>query len=119
MHYKELEVWKKSIELVKAVYKLTEKFPKEEQFGLTSQIKRAVISIPSNIAEGNMRMSNKENSRFINIAMGSLTEVETQLIIAKELGFIKDISKDEELLKKVNALLIGFRKYIIKSDTDL
>lgn len=114
MYYQDLEAWKQSIELVKAVYKLAAKFPKEEQFGLTSQIKRAVISIPSNIAEGNLRIFDKENYRFINIAIGSLAEVETQLIIAKELGFVDNIDNEQNLLKNVNALLLGIRKYIGK-----
>lgn len=118
MYYKDLEVWKKSIELVKAVYMFTEQFPVNEQFGLTSQIRRAVISIPSNIAEGATRLSNKETLRFINIAIGSLAEVETQLIIAQELGFVQSIEYELELLKQVNALAIGLRNYLEKSTSE-
>lgn len=101
MYYKELEVWKKSIELVKAVYELCSELPQNEQFGLTSQIKRAVISIPSNIAEGAARYSNKDTARFIDIAIGSIAEVDTQLIIAKELGYVGNIDTVLMLLKQV------------------
>ena len=86
-HY-DLNVWSDSIELVKELYKITVNFPKEEIYGLTSQIKRAVISIPSNIAEGASRQTIKEFIQFLYISLGSASEVETQLIIAKELNFI-------------------------------
>ena len=118
MYYQELEVWKNSIELVKTIYQITEKFPQKEQFGLISQIRRAVISIPSNIAEGSARYSNKDTARFADIAIGSLAEVETQLIIAKELNYISDISLVIDLVKKVYALLIGYRNYL-NNDTNL
>lgn len=118
MYYQELEVWKKSIELVKEIYKITENLPQSELFGLTSQIRRAVISIPSNIAEGSARYSNRETARFADIAIGSLAEVETQIIIEKELNYISDISKEINLLKKVYALLIGYRNYL-NNDTNL
>ncbi len=117
MYYKDLEVWKKSIELVKEIYSISLEFPKGEQFGLISQIKRAVISIPSNIAEGTAIYSDKDTSRFIDIALGSVAEVETQIIIAQELGYIKDTENIENLLRQENALLIGFKKYIDKSKT--
>ena len=87
MDYKELDVWKKSIEFVESIYKATAKFPDEERFGLTNQLRRAAISIPSNIAEGSARQSDKEFIRFLFIAYGSSAEIETQLIIAKNLGF--------------------------------
>ena len=86
-HY-DLNVWNDSIVLVKEIYKIVVKFPKEEVYGLTSQIKRAAISIPSNIAEGASRQTSREFIRFLYIALGSTSEVETQLIIAKELNFI-------------------------------
>lgn len=88
--FRNLIAWQKSIAFVKAVYLVTAKFPKDETYGLTSQIKRAVISIPSNIAEGSSRKSPLEFIRFLNIAKGSLAEVETQLEIAKELSFISE-----------------------------
>ena len=88
--YKELSVWQKSIDLVKQVYTLTKTFPKEERYALTDQIKRAVVSIPSNIAEGNGRNSTKDYIHFLNIARGSLYEVSTQIYIANQLGYIAD-----------------------------
>lgn len=111
MYHKDLEVWKKSIELVKIIYQKSDEFPKSESFGLTSQIRRAAVSIPSNLAEGNARSSSKETIHFIDIALGSLAEVETQLIIAKELGFIKEHDNETKVIKNVNALIMGLRKY--------
>ena len=87
--FKKLDIWKNAIELVKQVYRLSDKLPLEEKFGLRSQITRAVISIPSNIAEGCSRNSENEFKRFLEIAMGSLFEVETHLIITQELEFIE------------------------------
>ena len=85
--YKELNVWKESRALVSSIYLLSKNFPEEERFGLTSQVKRAVISIPSNIAEGIGRKPNKETSQFCHIAKGSLYELETQLYLAFDLLF--------------------------------
>ncbi len=116
MYYKDLEVWKKSINLVKEIYKAVEQFPKKEQYGLVSQITRAAISIPSNIAEGAARFSNKDTSRFVDIAIGSIAEVDTQLTIAKELGYIEDITNIENVMKQVNALLFGFKKFLDSTD---
>ena len=112
MYYKDLEVYKKSIELVIEIYNIASQFPKDEQFGLVSQIKRAVISIPSNIAEGSARYSNKDSARFVDIAIGSIAEVDTQLSIAKRLGFVDNIEETYEHIKQVNALLLGFKKYL-------
>jgi four helix bundle protein len=86
--YKDLLIWKKGIAIVVKVYQLTKAFSSEELYALTSQIKRASVSIPSNIAEGYGRNTDKSFSHFIDISRGSLCELETQLIIAKELGFI-------------------------------
>ncbi|OOV16989.1 four helix bundle protein [Flavobacterium sp. LM4] len=88
--YKELLIWRKGIRIVVLVYKLTRDFPKEEIYALTSQLKRASVSIPSNIAEGFGRQTDKSFNHFLNIARGSLNEIETQLIIAKELEFISN-----------------------------
>ena len=85
--YRDLEIWKRGIELVKQVYTLTEAFPDSERFGLYSQLRRAAVSIPSNIAEGQSRNSRREFRQFLSIAFGSLAEVETQAIVAKELGY--------------------------------
>ncbi len=105
--YKDLIVWQKSIELVVAVYRLTEKFPKEEIFGLTSQIQRATVSIPSNIAEGKMRGGNIEFKRFLLIAFASGAELETQLLISKKLPKTAklDYNKAESLLGEVMKML--------------
>jgi len=86
--FRKLEIWKNGIELVKQVYQLSDELPSEEKFGLRSQITRAVVSIPSNIAESCSRNSDIEFKRFLEIAIGSLFEVETQLVIAQELNFI-------------------------------
>ena len=88
--YKDLIVWQKAIQLVEEVYLASRKFPKEETFGLTSQLRRAVVSIPSNIAEGQARQGTSEFRHFLSIARGSLAEVETQLIIATKLGYLTE-----------------------------
>ncbi|WP_273568858.1 four helix bundle protein [Maribacter halichondriae] len=86
--FRKLDIWKNGIQIVKEIYKLSDKLPAQEKFGLRSQVTRAAVSIPSNIAEGCSRNSEIEFKRFLEIAIGSLFEVETQLIIAVELGFI-------------------------------
>lgn len=86
--YRDLEVWKLSIDLVKEVYGLTGKFPASENFGLTNQIRRAAVSIPSNIAEGQGRNSPKEFRQFLAVGIGSVAELETQLIIAQAIEYI-------------------------------
>lgn len=96
--YKELLIWQKGIRIVLQVYKLTQSFPKEEIYALTSQLKRVSVSIPSNIAEGFGRQTDKSFNHFLNISRGSLNEIETQLIIAKELGFIHDENLFNDLL---------------------
>ncbi len=87
--YKELVVWQKSIQLVTELYAITGKFPKAEMFGLTSQMRRAAVSIPSNIAEGYSRKHKLEYIQFLRIAFGSGAELETQMVIIKNLGFAK------------------------------
>ena len=96
--YKELLIWQKGIKIVVLVYKLTKDFPKDEIYALTSQLKRASVSVPSNIAEGFGRQTDKSFNHFLNIARGSLNEIETQLIIAKELGFIDNKDVLNEIL---------------------
>ena len=88
-----MRIWQKGIEVVKDIYILTKKFPKEELYGLTSQMRRSAISIPSNIAEGFRRYHNKEYKQFLYIALGSCAELETQIIIANELNYISDDDK--------------------------
>ena len=84
--HKDLIVWQKSMSLVKHLYEVTRKFPKEELFGLTSQMRRAAVSIPSNIAEGYGRLYDRERARFVGVALGSASELETQLLISEQLG---------------------------------
>lgn len=95
LSHKKLDVWKKSLELVSNIYKLTNSFPREEQFGLTSQIRRASVSIISNIAEGFARSSEIERKRFLEIARSSLVEVDTQIEISKTLGYISEYNIKE------------------------
>lgn len=104
LDYKELSVWKKSRIFVKIVYDQTKLFPKEEQYGLTNQIRRAVVSIPSNIAEGYNRYSDKEFIHFLSIAKGSAAEVETQILLAKDLEYISK-EKSEALLVQINEII--------------
>lgn len=110
-HFKELIVWQKSIDLVTKIYKVTEKFPSSEIYGLTSQLRRASVSIPSNIAEGNTRRSKADYVQFLRIARGSCSEIETQIIISKNLGFIDEINFNElssniiEISKMLNGLI--------------
>lgn len=105
--YKDLIVWQKSIHLVKEVFILTDKFPSSEKFGITSQMRRSAISIPSNIAEGFGRRSIKGSSQFYSIAFGSALELETQIIISKDLQLAhKDLFKNsEDLLLEVCKML--------------
>ena len=101
--YRDLNIWKLGIELVGDVYKLTRGFPKEETYGLVGQMRRAAVSIPSNVAEGFRRYHNKEYKQFLYTSLGSCAELETQTTIAKELGYIpKD--KEAELLEKLDHL---------------
>ncbi|MEZ4809302.1 MAG: four helix bundle protein [Allomuricauda sp.] len=109
-NFRELEIWKRGIELVKEVYQLIDNFPKMERYGLSSQISRSAVSIPSNIAEGCSRESQKDFSRFLQIALGSSYELETQLLISKDLGYIEIepysncMDKLSELQKSINSL---------------
>ena len=113
MYYKDMEVWKESMALALMVYKLTENFPKTELYGLTSQIRRCSVSIPSNIAEGSVKFSNKETLRFIEISIGSLAELDTQLLLSKDLDYYTEEAVFNQI-KKVNALLLGLKKYLKK-----
>ncbi|MGL5660525.1 MAG: four helix bundle protein [Aeromonas sp.] len=87
-HHKQLDSWQQAMILVEQIYQCTQSFPREELFGLTSQMRRAAVSVPSNIAEGAARGGTKEYAYFLNIARGSLAELDTQLVIAQRLGFI-------------------------------
>lgn len=110
MHkYKELKVWQKSVKLATKVYELTKAFPQDERFGITSQIRRAVVSISSNIAEGAGRASRKEFAQFLSIAYGSCYELDTQLLISNNIGFLSD-----EELKNIDELINEIQKMIYK-----
>ncbi len=90
MHnFKELKIWNRAMDMVVEVYKTTEKFPSEEKYGITSQIRRSAVSVPSNVAEGAGKNSDKDFVRFLSIAQGSSYELQTQLILSQRLGFIK------------------------------
>lgn len=108
-NFKELLVWKKSIDLVKSVYLLTSTLPSEEKFGLVSQMNRSSVSIPSNIAEGSGRTSNKEFLFFLNIAISSLYELETQLIISNQL-FLIDVDNILSQISEVQKMILGLKK---------
>ena len=115
-NYQDLIVWKKSIALVSKLYASTRAFPKEELYGMTSQIRRAGVSIPANIAEGQSRNSLGEFRQFLGIAQGSLAELETLLIISGNLNYLKP-QKKEELLKlcdKISRLLAGLKRSLAK-----
>ncbi|MEZ4787158.1 four helix bundle protein [Flavobacterium haoranii] len=105
MHnFKELEIWKRSRLFCSSIYDITTQFPESEKFGLTNQLRRASVSIPSNIAEGSSRNSNKEFGRFLEIAIGSCYEIETQLLISLDLKFISS-NNIEDLLVELNEII--------------
>ena len=112
--HRDLDVWKKSIDLVTKIYKCTKDNPKEEVYGLTSQIRRSAVSIPSNIAEGSARTTKKDFSHFLAIALGSVAELETQLIISKNLGFLQDAVLEDLVseLTSIRRMTLGLRKSI-------
>ena len=104
MHnYNNLQIWQEAMDLVEEIYKLTASFPIEEKFGMVSQMTRAAVSIPSNIAEGAGRNSDKDFAHFISIAIGSLYELNTQIVLSERLGYINQ-SQSQELQKKLDNL---------------
>ena len=115
-NYRDLVVWQKSIEVAEKVYFITKKLPKEELYSLTNQMRRAVVSIPSNIAEGQSRHSSKEFIHFLGIAQGSKAELETQLLLCLKIGYLDDTDTSEimelltEIGKMLNALVRKLRK---------
>ena len=120
--HKDLRVWQQSIEMVTSIYLMTQSFPKEEIFGLASQLRRASVSVPSNIAEGYARGTNKEKLHFLRISSGSISEVETQLMLSLNLGYI-DKEKFNELSetvtsvwKQLNALISSIKKQLMPQD---
>lgn len=111
--HRDLDVWKKSMDFVTKLYKVTIDFPKSEIYGLTGQIRRSAVSIPSNIAEGAARESKKEYIRFLYIALGSVAEIETQLIIANNLQYLDDTSFNilDENKDEIGRMLYGLIRY--------
>ncbi|WP_323927964.1 four helix bundle protein [Aeromonas veronii] len=110
--HKQLDTWQQAMLLVKMVYDNTASFPREEMFGLTSQMRRAAVSIPSNIAEGAGRTGNKEFAHFLDIARGSLSELDTQIEIAMMLGYVSQDSPLPAQVLRVGSLLTGLHKKI-------
>ena len=119
--HKDLDVWKKSVSLVTSIYEVTKTFPKDDIYGLTNQIRRSAVSIPSNMAEGSARKGEKEFIQFLYISLGSMAELETQLIIANNLKYVN--LNDYELmtgrLEEIRKMIIGLIKFVknkIRSD---
>jgi len=110
--HRDLIAWQKAVQLVKRCYQISGRFPQDERFGLTQQLRRAAVSVPSNIAEGKGRGTPAEFHRFLSIASGSLTELDTQFVIAFELGFIDEstLKEAETELAEVGRIITGLRK---------
>ena len=103
--YKDLHVWQKSMDLTESVYQITRSFPKEEVYGITSQIRRSAVSVPSNIAEGSSRAGKKEFIKFLLIARGSAAELETQIMLAQRIGYLSDIKAMTDQIKSIRQML--------------
>jgi len=112
--HRKLVAWQEAVKLVKLVYRETASFPRDEIFGLTSQLRRSAVSIPANIAEGAGRNSSRELAQFLGIASGSRAELDTHLEIALQLGFIRADSELFSQLARVGKLLVGLRKSIVQ-----
>ena len=114
-HYKELIVWQKAMDLVCLIYEVTKAFPKDELYGLTNQLRRAIVSVPSNIAEGQARKSTPEFKNFLSYARGSMAEVETQLLVALRLNYLREsqlreiMAIHDEVSKMIPALMSKLR----------
>jgi four helix bundle protein len=116
--YRDLEVWRLAMDLVEAIYRLSREFPKTEEYRLTSQLLRAAVSIPANIAEGNARASRKDYARFVSIARGSLAETETLLMLARRIGLARPEAVDSVLgeADRVGRMLNGLHRSLEKND---
>jgi four helix bundle protein len=108
-NYRELVAWQVAFQLAKRTYQVTESFPKSEAFGLSGQLRRCSVSIPSNIAEGAGRSTKKEFAHFVSIARGSLNELETQYLLSKELGFCTEDTAMDEAIERLYGLINGLR----------
>ena len=115
--FKDLEAWKYGHTLVLSIYRVTNRYPKNEQFGITNQMRRAAVSITSNIAEGFSRQSSKEKCQFYSIALGSLTELQNQLLISKDIGYLAeaDFQKIDGESLFTQKLIHGLLKYVRRS----
>jgi len=115
MHnFRKLNIWVKSVELVTEIYRVTEKLPKEERYGLISQMERAAVSIPANIAEGSAKSSNKDFARFLEMSLSSCYELETELLVSKNLKYIS-----EEIFIQFQKEIIDLQKMIVKFKVSL
>jgi four helix bundle protein len=110
--HRDLDVWQRGVDMVAEIYQLTNSWPASERYGLTTQLRRAAVSVPSNIAEGSARSSSADFSRFLDIAKGSLAEIETQLEIAKRIGLIDSYSVLENQLISLRRMLVGLQYYV-------
>jgi len=112
--YRDLEVWKRSHALVLRVYQLTKNFPEEERFGLTSQLRRAAVSVPANIAEGSKRRTNQDFARFLNISEGSLSETDYLLLCSHDLGYLSNATLDPiaEEIDQISRMLYTLRRKV-------
>ncbi len=111
--YKDLKVWQKSVDLVTEIYSITKAFPKEEMYGIVSQLRRAAASVPANISEGAVRNSEKEYVRFLYISQGSLAELDTFILISKNLGYVNEEKCDELInrMEEIKKMLYGLINY--------
>jgi four helix bundle protein len=114
--YRQLEVWKLGMATAAKVYQLTERFPRGERFGLTAQIRRAVASVPANVAEGNVRSTRRDYASFVSIARGSAVEATTFILLAVDLGFVKgeDASESLALLDRLDRMLYSLRRRLLE-----
>lgn len=117
LNFKDLAIWQRSHKLTLEIYRVTQHFPKEEMFGLTSQIRRAVSSIPTNIAEGCGRRTNAELANFLNIASGSASEVEYEILLAKEIGYVNN-EQCETWTREISEIRSMLAAYMKKLKTE-
>ena len=113
-NHRKLRAWQQAVELVSEIYRLTANFPDSERYGLTSQMRRAAVSAPANIAEGSARAGTKELLHFLSIAGGSLSELDTLLEVAKQLGYVTDATPTQIKVDNVSGLIMGLRASLLK-----